>query len=361
MPASPSAYLAARWTILLLVLCLFFLVGVLALSQFSASRTRTEVNAHRAAHVVATNFDWVFEASSQALRRIDDQVTGRLPGAVTIGDLNEAARDLPEGYQFSVYDALGNLRFSSLEQPLQISVADRAYFTQVKQGEEFVISPQVTERITGDKVFVMARRLERDGVFAGAATVAIPQTALRDVSLSMGEPGEINVSLVGMDGMLIAREPPIEPLDLKDTPLFDELSQVSHGTYETISPADGVDRIVGYWQLENWPVVAVSGIAKRTAFREFRQHILSAAALTLPIVLIGGLMIRRMTKLLAQDAERRRRACRRDRSADLSAARDSPPGEEQPSDRHVADPPRTAAGGHQAKPAEPHPRDDEGA
>jgi two-component sensor histidine kinase len=290
----------------LLIAALILLAAVLAVVQFNASREKTEISALRGAHVVATHFDWVFEASSQALRRIGEQIDGTALSATTVRNIEVAARDLPEGYQYSVYNERGDLRYSSLSPVTPVSVTDRDYFKRLAGGEEFVISPQLVERASGEDVFVVGRRLELDGRFIGAATVAIPQAVLEELSELMGATGEVNVSIVGLDGMLISREPPIEPMNLKGTALFDALAERPNGTYETVSPADGVRRIVGYWTVEHWPVVAIAGFSKDAAFRDYWRHFALISLLLLPVVLLFAWLVRRL--MTAMDREQARQA-----------------------------------------------------
>jgi two-component system, sensor histidine kinase PdtaS len=293
--------MAIRATGVVMLAIMVLLAIVLATTQFTSSRAQARIEAHRAAHVVATHFYWVLHASEQALRRVEDAVGQTSGDHDTIRDIDEAVRDLPEGYQYSVYDDTGRLRYSSVPGASAVTVADREYFTRLRDGKKTVITPQITERLTGQEVFVLARRLERDGQFAGAATIAIPQAALVELANVLGLIDGSTISLVANDGMLISREPSIPPMNLAGTRLFDELAKASDGTYLNVSPADGTRRIIGYWQITDWPLVAIVGISNASAYASFWQHWSLASILLIPVALFTGWLLHRLTTMLRQD------------------------------------------------------------
>src|SRR5690606_24667136 len=104
------------------------------------------------------HLEWMMEASSQALRRIDgalgdEPISLRTTGA--IADIRQAVGSLPVGFQYSVYDENGRLRFSSVPEAMGIEVSDREYFQRLRDGESIVISPQLSERLSGEQVFVI--------------------------------------------------------------------------------------------------------------------------------------------------------------------------------------------------------------
>ena len=72
LPGSRTANVAIRVTGVLMLGTMVLLSVVLAISQFKASRAQAQIESHRAAQVVATQFSWVFHASAQALDRIEE-------------------------------------------------------------------------------------------------------------------------------------------------------------------------------------------------------------------------------------------------------------------------------------------------
>jgi two-component sensor histidine kinase len=286
---------------------------ILVAEQYGAERGKAAVEAHRAAHVVATQFGWIFDSGARALGRIEERlypVGGAPPapdaGAQEGGSLAQAVRDAPPGMHFSVYDAAGRMTYSSLPDAPAISVADRPYFAALRAGRETVVSPMLTERQSGEQVFILGRRLDDGARFAGIATFAIPVRRLVELSAAIGFEGSSSVSLVGMDGMLIARSPPIAPMDLSGSTLFEKLREAPDGHYETISPADGVRRVVGFWTLENWPVVAITGLDWNAAMQGFWRSIATAFLLAVPLLFGMGWLIHDLVRLMRLDERRQR-------------------------------------------------------
>lgn len=292
---------------MLTALCLFS--ALILFNSHEASKAKGAVTAHRAAHVVATQFSWLFETSLHVLQRIE---TGLLadtrPGSsTTVRNLSNAVRDLPAGLTYAVYDAGGRLTHSSLPSPRPVWVGDRDYFRDALAGNELILSPMLTDRQTGTRVMIVARRLDLPaGGFAGVATVAIPMAKLLRLAQSIGLDGNSTIGLVRDDGLLLARAPPVGPMDLSGTALFDALRSGPDGSYETVSPADGVRRIVGYWRLDGWPVIAIAGLDRRAALSNFRDRLRAALLILLPVLFLMGWLQHNLLQLMRSDEAQRR-------------------------------------------------------
>lgn len=275
------------------------LIAGLGFSQYRATVLRVETEAHRGAHVVATQFYWMFQTSAQALRRIEDTIgdpAQRQPGDVA--NIYNAVRDLPPAFHYSVYAANGDLQYSSLVHPPQVNVADRAYFIAARDGAELGIAPEVTDRQSGARVFILARRLNRNGTFLGVATIAVPQDTLRELAAAIGEPDRVAVALVRSDGMMLSRHPPAAPRKLFGSPLLARLRDAPDGTFSTLSAVDGRDRIVGYWTLDGWDVVATVAVERAPAFRGVVRMWLATSLILLPFLLLLAILFRRVNLLM---------------------------------------------------------------
>lgn len=289
-----------------------FLLGLLSVvivaEQYDGTRDRAHVEAHRAAHVVATQFSWVLQASSQALQRIEEVVArdGLTGGQGGVAALAEAVKDLPPGYHHSVFDAEGNLALSSRLNPPRVNIGDRAYFSDLRDGARQVVGPMVRGRLSGEIVFNVARRLDHQGSFVGIASVSIPISSLEQLAASLAFTDGSTISLVALDGTILARAPPIEPMNIRGSRLFTELAvNPGDGSYETVSPADGVERIVGYWRLPDWPIVAVAARDRATALAPFWEAMLVTLLMLLPIgALVLWLMVD-IQRLLRRDESRK--------------------------------------------------------
>jgi two-component sensor histidine kinase len=239
--------------------------------------------------VIAAHLQWMIEASDQALRRIDSALDEQpiQSSADTIADISQAVGDLPAGFQYSVYDETGELRLSSIPHATVIRVADRDYFHQLQAGRQVVISEQLKERLSGEQVFIIARRIERKGQFHGVASIAIPTMKMDEFWNSMALGPRSSVGVIRSDGWLVARHPAFDtPLDLSQTLLFTTyLPRGPNGFYHNaVSPADGLARVVGYWQVDGWPLVATAGIDKAEILEMFWSGLNTQIIFGLPII-----------------------------------------------------------------------------
>lgn len=306
MVATFQAKTAIRATGIAMLAMLGLLAAILVVESYNSDRSKAAIAAHRAAHVIATQYDWMFQASAHTLRRIEDSVatakSGRSP--TEIRTLGSAVHDLPAGFSYSVFDAAGNLTHSSRPAPPPSNIAAEPYFRTARNGTELALSPAFPDRKATANAFLMVRRLDASGAFSGIATVSIPATALTTFAETLGMGDPATIALVRTDGMLLARSPPVQPLSLAGWQPFAELGNAPDGTFEAVSPADGIDRIVGYWHLPNWPVIALAGLDRASALRPFWRNLMTSAILALPILLGMGWLVLDLLHLLRIDEQR---------------------------------------------------------
>ncbi len=168
---------------------------------------------------------WVAEAAFQTLRRIDDQIGDRAEAfdAGTVGDLAANLSSLPVQVSIWVFNADGQSILSTRPDGASLNVSDRPYFEALRDGAEWSISPLITGRVNRSALFVVARRIERDGRFLGAAIIGVPTDLMSEFwgRLNLGPAS--SVSLVRDDGWLVARHPPPQgPMNLSGHVLFTE-------------------------------------------------------------------------------------------------------------------------------------------
>jgi two-component system, sensor histidine kinase PdtaS len=139
---------------------------------------------------------------------------------------------------------------------------------------------------TGKQSFVVSRRLTRNGAFAGIVALSIPSDILFNLWTSLGLGNNSTVGIIRNDGMLVARyPPPTGPLNMKDYKLFtDLLPKSDSGTYDAVSPVDGVSRIVGYRKTHNGPFVVTASISIDFAMREFWHFMGRISSILIPLV-----------------------------------------------------------------------------
>jgi two-component sensor histidine kinase len=88
-------------------------------------------------------------------------------------DLRHLRGLLPESFRLYVFDARGGLRATSIEGPVDVNVAGRAYFERHRAGKDDLdISGLMRELYDATPVFTMSRRVPGvDGSFDGVAAV----------------------------------------------------------------------------------------------------------------------------------------------------------------------------------------------
>ncbi|MHA6690709.1 sensor histidine kinase [Devosia sp. A449] len=256
-----------------------------------------------AAQVVATNAMWIAEVGQQTLRRVDAAL-----GPTMVGDADSLApvlEGLPSLTEVYIIDADANTIYSTVAGAQSVSVADRSYFTALRDGAPFYTSSLLTSRLTGDRIFVFSKRVERNGMFAGAIMVSFPEALLRDLWGTLDFEQASTVSLIRNDGQLIARYPPSDgPIDLSQLPLFTEhLARAETGTYVSASsPIDGVARTVSYRRIPGTNIIALAAVGSEAAWANFNGAIRAVLFMVTPIMLALLLGCAWIMRLLYRDA-----------------------------------------------------------
>lgn len=278
------------------------------------TQERFEEQSAAGAQVVATNAYWISEVANQTLRRVDTALGPEMSASPE--EFAPVLEDLPAITEVYVIDALARTIYSTVPGAEQVSVADREYFTALRDGAAFYTSPMIVSRLTDDQIFVFSRRVERSGTFAGAIMVSFSGKLLEDLYTTLGLETGSTVSLVRDDGQLVARFPPAEaPIDLSNLPLFTEyLRDSDHGTYVSpTSPVDGIARVVSFRRIPDTHLVALASIASGPGWTAFTGAIVTVLFITSPIILGLVLGCWWIIKLLSRDARQ---------AADLQAAAD---------------------------------------
>lgn len=302
LPAIPAA-------IALVVVFLAAFLGIFAyfaMQRVEQTSERLEERANTGVQVVSTNARWLMEVAQQTLRRVDAALGPAMLN--TPEQLLPVLEAIPQGTEIFAVDAEAQKLFSTVPDASQASVADRRYFTELRDGAEFYVSSLLVSRLSGEQIFVVSRRIERDGRFAGAVMISFSTSVLADFWTTLEIEEASTISLLRTDGMLIARYPPTDgPMNFSDHVLFTEhLPRSPSGSYTAASPVDGVERIVSYRHIPGTEVVAIASVAAETAWRTVWNDLLTMLLIASPVILglgIGGFWI---VRLLYRDAARQR-------------------------------------------------------
>ncbi len=276
---------------LIVVLLVFFIVGTALLiwRSFNTAEERMFAQAALSSQVVAANAEWTIETARQVLRRVDDAVGDgfETPMAEIVQRLADSVVSLPGSAKIYVVGEDGTTLFSTDPDVMPIEVRDREYFTGVRDGAAYYVSSMLVSRLNGEQIFAISKRMERNGVFVGAAVVTFNYELLRRVWESLRLDDQSTVGLIRGDGELVSRYPqPPGPLDLSNYVLFtDYLLAAPAGVYETISPADGVHRIVGYQTVRGSDLIAVASIGVSPTYAATTRGILTGLVVVIPTAL----------------------------------------------------------------------------
>lgn len=175
------------------------------------------------------------------------------------------------------------------------------------------VSPLLISRLDGEQIFVISKRIERNGRFVGAAMVAMSTLVMAEIWSNLELGPNSTVSLALDSGDLVARFPrPEGPLNISNSPLFTTyLKQADAGTYTAVSVADGVERVVGYRKVADSNLVAIASIAVGPAFADSWRNLRATLLFAVPALVALVVATFWIGYLLRRDAGRQ---------AELSAA-----------------------------------------
>jgi len=211
--------------------------------------------------------------------------------------MRERAR-LPEVASFRATNASGDAVYGPEVTPaIRSSLAHRNYFSYLRDNPHagMVISEPLTGGITGTRMIVLARRLNRpDGSFAGLvyAGVALEYLTKSFTKIDVGRHG--SVALFDADFDLVARYPELPgsgsaAAPKAKTPQFRRLVDAgrSVGTYSARSGLDAVERTFSFRKLPvPSPLYVVVGLANIDYLEQWRSE-----AVEMAIFMAGFLVI----------------------------------------------------------------------
>ncbi|MFC6477667.1 hypothetical protein ACFQDN_15715 [Pseudomonas asuensis] len=229
--------------------------------------------------------------------------------------LKRHVQALPQLEGLFVYDDKGGwLATSFATIPSNINNADRAYFKQHLSSTDLNvhISHAVRSRSTNNWIIPVSRRFNKpDGSFGGVVLATIRMSYFQEFydSFQLGEEGAIFLAL--SDGSIIARRP------FKDEYMNKSLQQGSiFSNYLPNSPTgiavvralvDNVERMYGYRQLEQYPLVIGAALSKKTILShwtdETRRAVAMVALMLLGMTMFGLLLLRQIQHGMQAEAD----------------------------------------------------------
>lgn len=222
--------------------------------------------------------------------------------------LSAQRSELSQVHGLFVYDETGQWIANSNGADVGVANnSDREYFIYHRDHPDRGphIGPSIKSRSSGEWIMTVSRRVNHpDGSFAGVALATIYLSHFLQLydSIDMGSNGVIN--LIADNATIVVRRPFNEAdvgSSLAKSPLFTQLlPKDSAGTATIKSIIDGVERVVGYRRVEDYPLVVFVALNKEEVLAGWRKEsMLSAVIVSL---LLGFLSVLgyRLIKLMKQ-------------------------------------------------------------
>lgn len=205
--------------------------------------------------------------------RMDPQVLNRLqPILKNHADFNQHVHGI------FVYDAQGDWLINSRgAAPGSANNADREYFIHHREASSLAtrVGKPIMSRSTGDWVIPVSRRLnDATGRFAGVvlATIQVDHVSQLLKSFEIGQQGALTLAL--SDGTILVRRPfALENLDksIAGTALQQDFMSQAAGTYENVSPFDGIERLGSFQHTQGHSMLVAAAVSKHEMLRDWRE------------------------------------------------------------------------------------------
>lgn len=222
--------------------------------------------------------------------------------------LTAQRNELAQLHGLFIYDQKGAwIANSSGILPPNANNSDREYFVYHRDHPDRAphVGPSIKSRSTGEWVLPVSRRINNpDGSFAGVAlaTIYLDHFLKLYNSIDIGNNGVIN--LISADAMIILRRPFNEAIigtSVADGPLFTQLlPKGSFGTATVRSYVDGVERVVGFRRVNDYPLVIFSAMNKEEVLASWRQETLMSTVIVILLMSVLGGIGYRFIRLMKQ-------------------------------------------------------------
>ena len=185
-----------------------------------------------------------------------------------------------------VLDEAGHVRFNSrVPDPEPASRADRDYFEFLRESDtaELHIGRPMVAQSTGQPVLTLSRRLSHpDGSFAGVVVGGLRLAYFEQMFGSLAIGPNDTITLIDTDGTLLARWPQREDLfgrGINGMQLHRHVAQTHAGSFETNSATDGINRLIVFSRIGDFPLVLGVGRSTAGIFSDWRRYALAIALL----------------------------------------------------------------------------------
>ena len=170
-----------------------------------------------------------------------------------------------------VIDAQGIFLLSNGLVPKGLDLSDREHFAVHRSATTpfLFISKPVLGRASGKRSINLTRRINNaDGSFGGVVVVTIYVSYFTRFYDELQLPPNSVSALTGVDGVIRARtvnDSESSGEDVSKSPFFGLIAEGKpSGTYNNVSPVDGIERLTAYKKVSGFPLVVTNGIDTKT-------------------------------------------------------------------------------------------------
>jgi len=302
----PRAILIASSTLILITF--FVLLGLAAWQK----RAQTVAEAVRTTQNLARTIE---EHALRSFHEADVMLSGLVDlfeeqsrhGPLDVGRMQTALRahaQLSGQYRnLAVIDAAGNRLIGGTSGVGPLDVSDRDYFTALRDEPEidFYVSRPFFSRVANAWSLGFSRRLHRpDGGFDGVVVAIMDLNWLQSFygALDVGQYGNITLWDATASHVL-ARYPANAKLlgqSFDVGPLFEQVrGGQDAGTFQSVSPLDGIERVVSYRRVAGMPFVVSVALAEEDVLTNWRDDLwwyggVAALGAAVLLLMTGGLL-----------------------------------------------------------------------
>lgn len=318
------------------LLCLAIIIAAFAsfaMYDYDRSYKEAEQETRSAAFFLADHASRLFEAVELGIREVAGATEGRAWGEIaTSADVWKVLSRLTDRFPYAaaiaLYDETGQARLATTGPLPDVSVKDRDYFLAPKSGfNTLYISDPTKNRLTGERAFVLSRRIEdAGGHFRGIAA------AVADLSYFQKFYGSLNladapvITLFRSDRHVLLQYPRSAAGDslkvLTLAGIEQAIARAPRGSAVEPSGDGKARRLYSFHKISDLPLyVSVALPVSVVVERWWHDIRISAALAIIAIMALAGLTLlafrqARVGKIITNELERRVQA----RTSDLKAA-----------------------------------------
>ncbi|MGJ4940866.1 ATP-binding protein [Bradyrhizobium sp. HKCCYLS1011] len=287
--------------------------------SYDSTHKEADREIERSLDVVHEHALKVFETIDRSLSEMDEIIRGLQDADIRTREqalhvrLRQLAEALPQMKSVWVFDAHGRALVNSLVYPApDIDFSDRDYFSaHVATNIGTFIGAALAPRppYQGAAFFGVSHRRQSDGGgFAGVIQASVLPDYFQQFYARLGRDPGSYFALRRVDGSALARFPALARESDAANPEVRVTTGSPSGLITVISPADGIERRIGYHRLAEYPLYVAAGL-ETSAIRNrwlatMSRHLIFGLPATALLFVFLTLALRRTERLYAEAARR---------------------------------------------------------